>query len=113
MPHKDVLVLAAERLPKSEVKVVQDVVNTGGGRPMLEKEVRLALARNRLTNSICDQCMVKGPSVKLELCGKCYSTWYCSASCRDKAKPKHDLWCAKMDAPPDQGPLRTVFLKLK
>jgi hypothetical protein len=99
--------MGKKNLPRSEVDFVMRAVP---GTEHTETQLRTLIVNNRLGNRICNLCLDK-ESKSLELCNKCFLTWYCSATCYERDQKTHSRLCCNPDADRDQGPMRQVVVK--
>ena len=103
-------------LPNSEVEqLIHLYEKSENGDDFEQKKLQLqcSIVLNRLMNRICNACFNKSATEKLLVCSKCNMTFYCNQNCQQKDWNSHQKWCCKQDAAPDDGPMKSVVMKLK
>ena len=110
------LQLGIRNLPQSEVDYAKQFISSSSSEQKFsDQDIRSLLVNNRLGNKICNYCWKKDPATlrRLQLCNKCFLTWYCSEQCKSADQKKHLEWCCNPQASRDMGPLKTSFAHVK
>lgn len=98
---------AVRNYPRSELLMISKYSPAVFQSKSADSWVR-ELVINRIHNAICNHCLKKDDT-PLFYCPNCHCTWFCSTECQVK-DAKHSKWCCNPDAPPDDGPMKLLFI---
>lgn len=95
---------AKNNVTKADVKFLQNLTQSSGGKAVSEDGARQMTAEIRWGNRICNKCMDKSDILKLFFCDKCYLVQYCSKYCLNTDSSEHQKRCCDPNGPLDDGP---------